>query len=137
MAPHALIEQAMKAWGAIDRVEIDKRKGFAYVDFAEPAGLQKAMAASPVKIAQGAVQVLERKEKTARAPRLVPPPTGPARGGHAGRGGFAPRGRGRSGARGGGAHVGAGPGPTTTTTDGAAPTPSAVALPSTNTPAAT
>lgn len=107
-----LIEEAMKAFGGIDRVEIDKRKGFAYVDFAEPAGLQKAMAASPVKIAQGAVQVLERKEKIARAPRFIPPPTGPVRGG---RGGLAPRGRGgRSGARGGG-HVGLGasPGPQT------------------------
>ncbi|KAH9865365.1 hypothetical protein J1614_008948 [Plenodomus biglobosus] len=111
-----LIEEAMKAFGGIDRVEIDKRKGFAYVDFAEPAGLQKAMAASPIKIAQGAVQVLERKEKIARAPRFMPPPTGPARGGHSGRGGFAPRGRGgRGGARGGGSsHVGPVPAPNPT-----------------------
>ncbi|KAA8625016.1 nonsense-mediated mrna decay protein [Pyrenophora tritici-repentis] len=76
-----LIEEAMKAYGGIDKVEIDKRKGFAYVDFAEPEGLQKAMAASPIKIAQGAVQVLERKEKVARNPRFNGPPTGPARGG--------------------------------------------------------
>ncbi|KAG9387163.1 Smg4-UPF3 multi-domain protein [Pyrenophora tritici-repentis] len=74
-----LIEEAMKAYGGIDKVEIDKRKGFAYVDFAEPEGLQKAMAASPIKIAQGAVQVLERKEKVARNPRFNGPPTGPAR----------------------------------------------------------
>ena len=93
-----LIEEALKAFGGVQKVEIDKRKGFAYVDFAEPEGLQKAMAASPIKIAQGAVQVLERKEKVARNPRFNPPPTGPARGG---RGGFAPRGRGRGGARGG------------------------------------
>ncbi|RAQ99721.1 nonsense-mediated mrna decay protein [Stemphylium lycopersici] len=101
-----LIEEAMKVFGGIDRVEIDKRKGFAYVDFAEPEGLQKAMAASPIKIAQGAVQVLERKEKVARNPRFNGPPTGPARGG--GRGNFAPRGGrgGRGGARG-GAHAGA------------------------------
>lgn len=125
----ALIEQVMKTWGAVDRVEIDKRKGFAYVDFAEPAGLQKAMAASPIKIAQGAVQVLERKDKMSRAPRLVPPPTGPARSGHAGRGGFAPRGRGR-GARGG---SGGGSGPTATTTDGAAPTTPAAGRSSTAT----
>lgn len=100
-----LIEESLKVFGGIDKVEIDKRKGFAYVDFTEPEGLQKAMAASPIKIAQGAVQVLERKEKVARAaaanPRFNgPPPTGPARGG---RGGFGPRGRGgRGGARGGG-----------------------------------
>jgi regulator of nonsense transcripts 3 len=108
-----LIEETLKAFGAIERVEIDKRKGFAYVDFVEPEGLQKAMAASPIKIAQGAVQVLERKEKAARPvnPRFNgPPPTGPARGG---RGGFAPRGRGalRGGAvvGRGGAHVVASP----------------------------
>ena len=98
----------MKGFGGIDRVEIDKRKGFAYVDFTDPEGLQKAMAASPIKIAQGAVQVLERKEKVARNARFNGPPTGPARGG--GRGNFAPRGGrgGRGGARG-GAHAGATP----------------------------
>ncbi len=103
-----LIEEAMKAFGEVEKVEIDKRKGFAYVDFAEPAGLQKAMTASPIKIAQGAVQVLERKEKVPRNPRFNGPPTGPARGG---RGGFPHRGRGgRGGGRGGGhaASVGAG-----------------------------
>ncbi|KAF2131633.1 hypothetical protein P153DRAFT_312179 [Dothidotthia symphoricarpi CBS 119687] len=102
-----LIEEALKVFGAIEKVEIDKRKGFAYVDFVEPEGLQKAMAASPIKIAQGAVQVLERKEKVARNPRFTGPPTGPARGGSVSRGSFAPRGRGRGGARGG--HVAAGP----------------------------
>ncbi|KAJ5027529.1 Smg-4/UPF3 family-domain-containing protein [Bipolaris maydis] len=98
-----LIEEAMKLFGAIEKVEIDKRKGFAYVDFTEPQGLQKAMAASPIKIAQGAVQVLERKEKVARNSRFNgPTPPGPARGG--GRANFAPRGGrgGRGAARGGG-----------------------------------
>ncbi|KAL6704792.1 hypothetical protein ACN47E_007596 [Coniothyrium glycines] len=106
-----LIEETMRAFGSVERVEIDKRKGFAYVDFSEPGGLQKAMAASPIKIAQGAVQVLERKEKVARAPRFPgpnAPPTGPARGG---RGAFTPRGGrgGRGGARGG--HVAPGSSP--------------------------
>ncbi|KAF2833100.1 hypothetical protein CC86DRAFT_4984 [Ophiobolus disseminans] len=104
-----LIEESLKAFGGIDKVEIDKRKGFAYVDFTEPEGLQKAMAASPIKIAQGAVQVLERKEKVARVlnPRFNgPPPTGPARGG---RGGFAPRGRGGRAVSRGGTHIGAAP----------------------------
>ncbi|KAF2813337.1 uncharacterized protein BDZ99DRAFT_486607 [Mytilinidion resinicola] len=96
-----LIEAALAVFGAIEKVEIDKRKGFAYVDFADPNGLQKAIAGSPVKIAQGAVQVLERKEKPARRPPgPAGPPTGPARGGRAG--GFAGRGgRGRGGGRGG------------------------------------
>jgi regulator of nonsense transcripts 3 len=97
-----LIEEALKVFGAIEKVEIDKRKGFAYVDFVESAGLKKAIAGSPVKVAQGAVQVLERKEKVARTrPHPGPhgPPTGPARGRG---GGFAGRGRGgRGGARGG------------------------------------
>lgn len=101
-----LIEEAMRAFGSIDKVEIDKRKGFAYVDFAEPEGLLKAMAASPIKIAQGAVQVLERKEKVARNPRFNAPPAGPARGGA--RGNFAARGgRGSRGAARGGGQAGA------------------------------
>jgi regulator of nonsense transcripts 3 len=116
-----LIEEALKAFGSIDKVEIDKRKGFAYVDFTEPDGLQKAMAASPIKIAQGAVQVLERKEKVTRPvnPRFNgPPPTGPARGGMGGRGGVAPRGRGgRGGARGG--HVVSNPSPAVSSSESA------------------
>ena len=56
-----LLEEAFSAFGAIDKVEIDKRKGFAYVDFTNPEGLQNAIKASPVKIAQGQVVVLERK----------------------------------------------------------------------------
>lgn len=127
-----LIEESLKIFGAIDKVEIDKRKGFAYVDFAEHDGLRKAMAASPIKIAQGAVQVLERKEKVVRPalnPRFNgPPPTGPVRGG---RGGFGPGPRGgrggRGGARGGG-HVTATP--TSGPADSAAPAPvPAVAAP--------
>ncbi|KAF1840679.1 uncharacterized protein K460DRAFT_321019 [Cucurbitaria berberidis CBS 394.84] len=126
-----LIEEALKTFGGIEKVEIDKRKGFAYVDFAEPEGLQKAMAASPIQIAQGAVQVLERKEKVARNanPRFNGPPTGPARGG---RGGFASRGRGgRGGARGGG-HIVSGP---ATGAGGTTPaSPAAAAAPPAPTP---
>ncbi len=130
-----LIEEALKVFGALEKVEIDKRKGFAYVDFAEPEGLQKAMAASPIKIAQGAVQVLERKAPVARGPRFntplqgLPhgPSTGPARGG---RGGFAPRGRGRGGARGCSSAVASAatsPAPTTPTAPAAAPPPTPAA----------
>ena len=111
-----LIEAALSTFGTIEKVEIDKRKGFAYVDFAEPEGLQKAIAASPVKVAQGAVQVLERKEKVAR--RQPPPPTGPSRG----RGGFSGRGRGRGGGRGGAAVA------TEGTSSGATTMPTASAL---------
>ncbi|KAL0261126.1 hypothetical protein SLS55_004822 [Diplodia seriata] len=99
-----LIEAALSVFGAIDKVEIDKRKGFAYVDFKEPDGLQKAIQASPVKVAEGAVQVLERKDKTPaqRAPRV--PPAGPAAaagGSMMGSGGGGSGGGGRAGFRGG------------------------------------
>ncbi|KAF6810989.1 nonsense-mediated mRNA decay protein [Colletotrichum musicola] len=59
----ALLKQAMEAFGIVTFVEIDKRKGFAYVDFSNHDGLAKAIAASPITVAQGTVQVLERKEK--------------------------------------------------------------------------
>ncbi|KAL8695847.1 MAG: hypothetical protein Q9201_007935 [Fulgogasparrea decipioides] len=56
-----VLEAAFTAFGAVKRVEIDKKKGSAYVDFEEPQGLQKAIKASPVKVAQGQVVVLERR----------------------------------------------------------------------------
>ena len=56
-----LLEEAFKEFGTVLKVEIDKKKGFAYVDFETPEQLQNAIKASPVKIAQGSVQVLERK----------------------------------------------------------------------------
>lgn len=56
-----LLQETFAAFGTVTKVEIDKKKGFAYVDFAEPEGLQNAMRASPVAIAQGSVVVLERK----------------------------------------------------------------------------
>ncbi|CAI7586409.1 unnamed protein product [Penicillium pancosmium] len=56
-----LLEEAFGVFGSVARVEIDKKKGFGYVDFAEPEGLQKAMAASPVTVGQSQVVVLERK----------------------------------------------------------------------------
>ena len=56
-----MLETAFSAFGAVAKAEIDKKKGFGYVDFAEPSGLQKAIAASPVTVAQSQVVVLERK----------------------------------------------------------------------------
>ncbi|KAH8422361.1 putative nonsense-mediated mRNA decay protein Upf3 [Aspergillus melleus] len=57
----ALLDTAFSPFGKIVKVEIDKKKGFGYIDFAEPDGLQKAIAASPVTVAQSQVVVLERK----------------------------------------------------------------------------
>ena len=59
-----LLEEAFKEFGTVEKVEIDKKKGFAYVDFACSESLQKAIKASPIKVAQGQVQVLERKTGT-------------------------------------------------------------------------
>ncbi|KAI0153935.1 Smg-4/UPF3 family-domain-containing protein [Pestalotiopsis sp. NC0098] len=59
----ALLKQAMETFGSVTFVEIDKRKGFAYVDFGDAESLRKAISASPISIAQGTVQVLERKDK--------------------------------------------------------------------------
>ncbi|KAL3455837.1 Smg-4/UPF3 family-domain-containing protein [Aspergillus heterothallicus] len=56
-----LLEAAFAPFGKVLKVEIDKKKGFGYVDFAGPDGLQKAIAASPVTVAQSQVVVLERK----------------------------------------------------------------------------
>ncbi|KAL9051810.1 MAG: hypothetical protein Q9162_005804 [Coniocarpon cinnabarinum] len=58
---------AMRRFGFVTNVTIDTRKGFAYVDFAEPEHLRAAMAASPVPVGQGNVEVLELKNPT-RAP---------------------------------------------------------------------
>ncbi|KAK7752294.1 hypothetical protein SLS62_005830 [Diatrype stigma] len=63
------LKQSMEAFGTVTFVEIDKRKGFAYVDFTKHDALVKAAAASPISVAQGSVQVLERKDiKKAAAP---------------------------------------------------------------------
>ncbi|OBT84689.1 hypothetical protein VE02_07835 [Pseudogymnoascus sp. 03VT05] len=90
-----LLREAMTVFGAVINVEIDKRKGFAYVDFADTEGLRKAIAANPTKIAQGTVVVLERKDtKPAREA-----PAAGARGGFGGGGGGGGRGGGAGGGR--------------------------------------
>ncbi|GME50889.1 putative nonsense-mediated mRNA decay protein [Neofusicoccum parvum] len=142
-----LIETALAVFGAIEKVEIDKRKGFAYVDFAEPAGLQKAIAASPVKVAEGAVQVLERKDKTPaqRAPRVPPAgaPAGPMMGGRGSGGGGGGGsgsfrggrgGRGRGGGGGGSANAPAAAAAAAAATTAAAPA-ATPAAPAAKTPA--
>ncbi|OIW27328.1 hypothetical protein CONLIGDRAFT_662413 [Coniochaeta ligniaria NRRL 30616] len=62
----ALLRSAMSVFGPVTNVEIDRRKGFAYVDFADAAGLRGAIAASPVSVGEeGGVRVvvLERRER--------------------------------------------------------------------------
>ena len=77
-----LLRATFAGFGVVTKVEIDKKKGFAYLDFAEPASLQQAIGASPVKIAQGQVTVLERKApQQNKIPRVE---SRSARGGSAG-----------------------------------------------------
>ena len=82
-----LLSEAFTPFGALTKVEIDKKKGFAYVDFAEPESLKKAMAASPVKVAQGSVVVLERKTGQALQGRNQPQAANRGGSASAGRGG--------------------------------------------------
>ncbi|KAM3505184.1 hypothetical protein MY11210_008070 [Beauveria gryllotalpidicola] len=63
----AALRQALEPLGAITAIEMDKRKGFAYVDFGDHDGLVRAVAASPLAVAQGSVQILERKDKKTAA----------------------------------------------------------------------
>ena len=58
-----LLKAALEKYGNVTFVEIDRRKGFAYVNFAAHDGLVKAISASPVSVAQAAVLVLERRDK--------------------------------------------------------------------------
>ncbi|KAL1969201.1 hypothetical protein VTN77DRAFT_455 [Rasamsonia byssochlamydoides] len=108
-----LLEAAFSQFGKVLKVEIDKKKGFGYVDFAEPEGLQKAIAASPVTVAQSQVVVLERKNPPSQAkgkggtepqqqqqPPPPPPPSQQAQQSSQ-RGGKPGGGRGSSGHRGG------------------------------------
>ncbi|KAK0652103.1 Smg-4/UPF3 family-domain-containing protein [Cercophora newfieldiana] len=57
-----LLREALQVFGTVTSVDINRKKGFAYVDFADHEALVKAMSASPIAVAQGSVQVLERKE---------------------------------------------------------------------------
>lgn len=68
----ALLKEAMQVFGGISSVEIDRRKGFAYVDFTDHGGLVKAMAASPVAVAQATIQVLERKDQGSKKAASTP-----------------------------------------------------------------
>ncbi|KAG6078140.1 hypothetical protein E4U16_001829 [Claviceps sp. LM84 group G4] len=66
------LKEALGAFGAITLVDIDKRKSFAYVDFSDHDALAKAIAASPLVVGQGSVQVLERKDKKPAATAATP-----------------------------------------------------------------
>jgi len=95
-----LLKQALETFGAVSLVEIDKRKGFAYVNFVDTEGLKKAMAANPITVARGTVQVMQRKVAPAEKKPQHQSPRTADRGGRGGRGGSTGRRGGRGGMRG-------------------------------------
>ena len=60
-----LLHTAFSVFGELTRCEIDKKKGFGYIDFTDSEGLRKAMRASPIKVGNGEVVVLENRSKVA------------------------------------------------------------------------
>jgi regulator of nonsense transcripts 3 len=103
----ALLKQALEAFGTVTSLEVDKRKGFAYVDFADHKSLAKVISSGSITVAHGAVQVLERKDKKPAAAAAAAAPA--AASGNAGgsasagpeKGGSSRGRRGRGGGKGG------------------------------------
>ncbi len=76
-----LLHTAFSTFGAMTLCEIDRKKGFGYVDFEDAESLKKAMFASPVKVGDkgGQVLVLENKKTKSRPQTTIPqsaPPEG-------------------------------------------------------------
>jgi regulator of nonsense transcripts 3 len=65
----ALLLTALSAFGPVVKVEIDKRKGTALAEFKDNEGLKAAMSKKSVPVAQGAVEVLEYRDKQAQGGR--------------------------------------------------------------------
>jgi regulator of nonsense transcripts 3 len=82
-----LIQQALAQYGEMVNVTIDPRKGTAIAVFKDGDGLKKALDAKRVPVANGAVEVLEFRDRATT--------------GHSGRGGFRGGRGGRGGVRGG------------------------------------
>lgn len=65
-----LLNKTFSTFGAVTRCEIDRKKGFGYVDFEDPNSLSQAMLASPIKVGDkgGQVVVLENKNLKSKPP---------------------------------------------------------------------
>lgn len=99
-----LLLTALSAFGPVVKVEIDKRKGTALAEFKDNDGLKAAMAKKSVPVAQGAVEVLEFRDKPAQGGRGGQAGARSGGGGSGGGGGGNAPNRGRGGrARGGAA----------------------------------
>ena len=68
-----LLRTAFSAFGTVTRCEIDKKKGLGYIDFDDNETLRNAMHASPVKVGNGQVVVLENRNP-GRAKAHTPAP---------------------------------------------------------------
>ncbi|KAI4742440.1 hypothetical protein E4T50_07146 [Aureobasidium sp. EXF-12298] len=103
-----LLLAALSAFGPVIKVEIDKRKGTALAEFKDNEGLKAAMSKKSVPVAQGAVEVLEFRDKQSQGGRNAPANNSPrgANGNASNRG------------RGGRARGGAAAGNTTAATNG-------------------
>ncbi|PHH69303.1 hypothetical protein CDD82_7854 [Ophiocordyceps australis] len=88
----ASLRQSLEVFGAVTSIEVDKRKNFAYVDFAQHQGFLGAVNASPVQVGQTTVQIVERKDKKPLGNGPVASPGGSDKGSSRGR-----RGRGGGG----------------------------------------
>lgn len=71
-----LLKISFMAFGAVIRCEIDKKKGFGYIDFEDSESLKQAMLASPVKVGDkgGQVVVLENKNLKIKPRTIVEKP---------------------------------------------------------------
>jgi regulator of nonsense transcripts 3 len=78
-----LIQQALSQYGELSDVTIDPRKGTAIALFKQSEGLKKALEAKRVPVANGAVEVLEFRDRSGGGPAN----RGGYRGGRGGRGG--------------------------------------------------
>lgn len=78
-----LIQQALAHYGEMSSVTIDPRKGTAIAVFKDAEGLKKALEAKKVSVANGAVEILEFRERAGTGSGA----RGGFRGGRGGRGG--------------------------------------------------
>lgn len=84
------LKSALETFGKVISVYVEKNRGTAQAEFADPESLAKAMAMKKVPVAQGQVEVSEYQDRSGNARSM--------RGGRGGRGGSI---RGRMGSRGG------------------------------------
>ena len=84
-----LLRKALGQFGEVVSLDIDKRKGTALAEFKSNDGLAAAMAKRNIPVAQGAVEVLEYRDRPKAADKPAGGPSRPSARGTRGRGGRA------------------------------------------------